>query len=550
MEKISCLINNQNYTFDKGITLLGISKQVNTALNNEPLVAYVDNVITELNYAVKSDCSIKFVDLNDRIGNRIYQKGLVFLLLSAINELYGKDYRIKLCYSIDKAISIKTYFELDEDMLNRIKLKMQEMVSLNMPITKSLSLKKDAMKYFNTMLDDKKADTYNYSTSLYVPLYRLGNIYDYFYSVMPIQTSVFKSFDLKYIDNRDFVLQFPVLSSNGTIPEFNNHPKIVEAFNKFYKYGKQLDIFTSSDINKKIASGKINDVIKLDETLANNNLLEIARDIYTKKDKIKVVLMAGPSSSGKTTTSKKLSLYLNSFGLNPRTISIDDYFLPREQTPKLPNGEYDFESLRALNVDLFNEHLENLLNHEEVYLPRFNFITGESEVCEKTFKLDENDIIIIEGLHGLNDELTSKISPENKYKLYISPLTDLNIDNHNMVSTSDVRLLRRIVRDSRTRGYTAEKTIEKWGLVREGEEKYIFPFQDSPDKIYNTALTYEIGVLKLYAEPLLYEINPTSPYYEEARRLLNFLNMFLVVPTDAIPSDSILREFIGNSYFE
>ena len=550
MEKISCLINNQNYTFDKGITLLGISKQVNTGLNNEPLVAYVDNVITELNYAVKSDCSIKFVDLNDRIGNRIYQKGLVFLLLSAINELYGKDYRIKLCYSIDKAISIKTYFELDEDMLNRIKLKMQEMVSLNMPITKSLSLKKDAMKYFNTMLDDKKADTYNYSTSLYVPLYRLGNIYDYFYSVMPIQTSVFKSFDLKYIDNRDFVLQFPVLSSNGTIPEFNNHPKIVEAFNKFYKYGKQLDIFTSSDINKKIASGKINDVIKLDETLANNNLLEIARDIYTKKDKIKVVLMAGPSSSGKTTTSKKLSLYLNSFGLNPRTISIDDYFLPREQTPKLPNGEYDFESLRALNVDLFNEHLENLLNHEEVYLPRFNFITGESEVCEKTFKLDENDIIIIEGLHGLNDELTSKISPENKYKLYISPLTDLNIDNHNMVSTSDVRLLRRIVRDSRTRGYTAEKTIEKWGLVREGEEKYIFPFQDSPDKIYNTALTYEIGVLKLYAEPLLYEINPTSPYYEEARRLLNFLNMFLVVPTDAIPSDSILREFIGNSYFE
>jgi len=550
MEKISCLINNQNYTFDKGITLLGISKQVNTALNNEPLVAYVDNVITELNYAVKSDCSIKFVDLNDRIGNRIYQKGLVFLLLSAINELYGKDYRIKLCYSIDKAISIKTYFELDEDMLNRIKLKMQEMVSLNMPITKSLSLKKDAMKYFNTMLDDKKADTYNYSTSLYVPLYRLGNIYDYFYSVMPIQTSVFKSFDLKYIDNRDFVLQFPVLSSNGTIPEFNNHPKIVEAFNKFYKYGKQLDIFTSSDINKKIASGKINDVIKLDETLANNNLLEIARDIYTKKDKIKVVLMAGPSSSGKTTTSKKLSLYLNSFGLNPRTISIDDYFLPREQTPKLPNGEYDFESLRALNVDLFNEHLENLLNHEEVYLPRFNFITGESEVCEKPFKLDENDIIIIEGLHGLNDELTSKISPENKYKLYISPLTDLNIDNHNMVSTSDVRLLRRIVRDSRTRGYTAEKTIEKWGLVREGEEKYIFPFQDSPDKIYNTALTYEIGVLKLYAEPLLYEINPTSPYYEEARRLLNFLNMFLVVPTDAIPSDSILREFIGNSYFE
>lgn len=550
MEKITCLINNESYTFDKGITLLGISKQVNTGLKDEPIVAYVDNVLTELNYEVKNNCSIKFIDLNDRIGNRIYQKGLVFLLVSSINELYGKDYNIKLCYSLDKAISIKTYFELTEDMVTRIKYKMQEMVSLNMPIKKALSLKKDAKKYFETMIDIKKADTYKYSTSIYVPLYRLGNVYDYFYSVMPTSTSVLKKFDLKFIDNRDFILQFPVPSSSGEIPEFVNHPKIVEAFNKFYKYGKQLDIFTSSDINSKIASGKINDVIKLDETLANNNLLEIAKDIYSKKDKIKVVLMAGPSSSGKTTTSKKLSLFLNSFGLNPRPISIDDYFLPREQTPKLPNGEYDFESLRALNVDLFNEHLEKLLNHKEVYLPRFNFITGESEVNEKPFKLEENDIIIIEGLHGLNDELTSKINPENKYKLYISPLTDLNIDNHNMVSTSDVRLLRRIVRDSRTRGYTAEKTIEKWNLVREGEEKYIFPFQDSPDKIYNTALTYEIGVLKLYAEPLLYEIESDSPYYEEARRLLNFLDMFLVVPTDGIPSDSILREFIGNSYFE
>jgi len=470
MEKITCLINNESYTFDKGITLLGISKQINTGLKDDPIVAYVDNVLTELNHEVKNNCSIKFIDLNDRTGNRIYQKGLIFLLVAAINELYGKDYNIKVCYSLDKAISIKTYFELTEDMVIRIKYKMQEMVSLNMPLKKALSLKKDAKKYFETMIDIKKADTYKYSTSIYVPLYRLGNVYDYFYSVMPVSTSVLKKFDLKFIDNRDFILQFPVPSSSGEIPEFVNHPKIVESFNKFYKYGKQLDIFTSSDINSKISSGKINDVIKLDETLANNNLLEIAKDIYSKKDKIKVVLMAGPSSSGKTTTSKKLSLYLNSFGLNPRTISIDDYFLPREQTPKLPNGEYDFESLRALNVDLFNEHLENLLNHEEVYLPRFNFITGESEVCEKPFKLDENDIIIIEGLHGLNDELTSKISPENKYKLYISPLTDLNIDNHNMVSTSDVRLLRRIVRDSRTRGYTAEKTIEKWGLVREGKK--------------------------------------------------------------------------------
>lgn len=549
MKKINVLINGKNYTFDEGITLLGISKQVDTGVY-EPIVAYVDNVLAELNYEIKHDCSVKFIDLNDRLGNRIYQKGLIFLLLSAINELYGKGYRIKVCHSIDKAITIKSYFDLDLDVLNNIKQKMQEMVSLNMPITRCLSKKKDAKAYFNDMLDNKKADTYNYSTSLYVSLYKLGNIYNYFYSLMPISTSCLKMFDLKLVDNRDFILQFPVPTSNGLIPVYKNHPKIIDAFNKNYKYSKQLDIFTSSDINKKIASGKISDIIKLDETLANNNLLEIAKEIYSKKDRIKLVLMAGPSSSGKTTTSKKLSLYLNSFGLNPRPISIDDYFLAREQTPKLPNGEYDFESLQALNIELFNDHLEKLLNHEEVYLQKFNFITGLPETDSNPTKLEENDIIIIEGLHGLNDELTSHIKKENKFKIYISPLTDLNIDNHNIVSTSDVRLLRRIVRDNRTRGYNAEETIKKWDLVRTGEEKYIFPFQDEADVIYNTALTYEIGVLKLYAEPLLYEIDSTSMYYEEARRLLNFLNMFLSIPTDSIPSDSIIREFIGNSYFE
>ena len=280
-----------------------------------------------------------------------------------------------------------------------------------------------------------------------------------------------------------------------------------------------------------------------------NNLFEIAKDIYERKDKIKIVLMAGPSSSGKTTTSKKLSLYLNSFGLNPKPISIDDYFLPREQTPKLPNGEYDFESLNALNIPLFNEHLEKLLNHEEVYLPKFDFITGVPTISDKPFNLEENDIIIIEGLHGLNEELTGNIKKENNMNDLKNKLKTY-IDNHNIVSTSDVRLLRRIVRDNRTRGYKAEETIRKWNLVREGEENYIFPYQDEADKIYNTALTYEIGVLKLYAEPLLYEVDSSSIYYEEARRLLDFLDMFLAIPTEVIPSDSILREFIGNSYFE
>ena len=263
-----------------------------------------------------------------------------------------------------------------------------------------------------------------------------------------------------------------------------------------------------------------------------------------------MVLIAGPSSSGKTTSSKKLSLYLKSFGLNPKPISIDDYFLPRDKTPRLSNGEYDFESIRAIDTDLFNSQLTSLLNGEEVSLPTFNFVLGIPEFKGKKLRLGENDILIIEGLHGLNEELTSHIKRENKYKIYISPLTDLNIDNHNMVSTSDVRLLRRIVRDNRTRGYSANDTIRKWNLVREGEERYVFPFQDEADKIFNTALIYEIGVLRLYAEPLLYEIKEEDENYEEARRLLDFLGMFLCIPTDSVPTDSILRECIGNSFFE
>ena len=343
------------------------------------------------------------------------------------------------------------------------------------------------------------------------------------------------------------MLQYPTL--NGEIPSYVEHKKITEAFNKNYKSAKKLNIFTSSDINRIIAEGKINDIITLNEVIANNELLDLARQIAEQSSRVKVVLIAGPSSSGKTTTSRKLSMFLNTFGLNPKPISLDDYFLPREETPKLPNGDYDFESLRAIDIDLFNNQLKKLLNNEEVIIPTFNFKTGIPEF-NKSLKLNDNDIIIIEGLHCLNEELTKSIPKENKYKVYVSPLTDLNVDNYNMVSTSDNRLLRRMVRDNRTRGYSAEYTIKTWSRVRDGEEKYVFPYQEEADFVVNSALIYEIGALRQYAEPLLYNIDINSPYYEEARRLLRFLNMFLVVPTENIPKESILREFIGGSYFE
>ena len=278
--------------------------------------------------------------------------------------------------------------------------------------------------------------------------------------------------------------------------------------------------------------------------------MDLAKEIEARRDSIKLVLIAGPSSSGKTTTSRKLTMYLKAFGFNPKPLSIDDYFVDREDTPKLPNGDYDFECIGAVNTELFNEHLSKLIAGEEVSIPTFNFFKGKGEYLGNKIKLEENDILIIEGLHAINEKLTSSISKDAKFKVYLSPLSDLNIDNHNMISNSDVRLLRRIIRDNRTRGYSAEDTISKWQNVRNGEEVNIFPFQNDVDFVFNTSLIYEICVIKLFAEPLLFGIDNTSPCYEEVVRLLNFLDMFVGIPTDEIPSDSILREFIGGSYFE
>lgn len=547
MDFVNVKINDKTYVYKKGTTIEEVSRQFSINYKYPILISYVDNRLVELNKVLEKDCSLSFIDCSSRTGSRIYVKGLIFLLMCAIKEFYGYNYSFKVCHSIDKGVRIRCLFDLTEEKLEEIKNKMIELVNLNLPIKKCIVKRKEAINYFKQTTNTSVANNYYYTTSNYVTLYKLNNMYGYFYSQMPINTRVFKSFTLKYLGNNEFVLQYPTL--NGEIPSYVEHKKITEAFNKNYKSAKKLNIFTSSDINRIIAEGKINDIITLNEVIANNELLDLARQIAEQSSRVKVVLIAGPSSSGKTTTSRKLSMFLNTFGLNPKPISLDDYFLPREETPKLPNGDYDFESLRAIDIDLFNNQLKKLLNNEEVIIPTFNFKTGIPEF-NKSLKLNDNDIIIIEGLHCLNEELTKSIPKENKYKVYVSPLTDLNVDNYNMVSTSDNRLLRRMVRDNRTRGYSAEYTIKTWSRVRDGEEKYIFPYQEEADFVVNSALIYEIGALRQYAEPLLYNIDINSPYYEEARRLLRFLNMFLVVPTENIPKESILREFIGGSYFE
>ena len=547
MDFVNVKINDKTYVYKKGTIIEEVSRQFSINYKYPILISYVDNRLVELNKVLEKDCSLSFIDCSSRTGSRIYVKGLIFLLMCAIKELYGYNYSFKVCHSIDKGVRIRCLFDLTEEKLEEIKNKMIELVNLNLPIKKCIVKRKEAINYFKHTTNTSVANNYYYTTSNYVTLYKLNNMYGYFYSQMPINTRVFKSFTLKYLGNNEFVLQYPTL--NGEIPSYVEHKKITEAFNKNYKSAKKLNIFTSSDINRIIAEGKINDIITLNEVIANNELLDLARQIAEQSSRVKVVLIAGPSSSGKTTTSRKLSMFLNTFGLNPKPISLDDYFLPREETPKLPNGDYDFESLRAIDIDLFNNQLKKLLNNEEVIIPTFNFKTGIPEF-NKSLKLNDNDIIIIEGLHCLNEELTKSIPKENKYKVYVSPLTDLNVDNYNMVSTSDNRLLRRMVRDNRTRGYSAEYTIKTWSRVRDGEEKYVFPYQEEADFVVNSALIYEIGALRQYAEPLLYNIDINSPYYEEARRLLRFLNMFLVVPTENIPKESILREFIGGSYFE
>ena len=548
MTKLKVTIEKEKYDFDSGITLNEIAKKIDNKFS--PLVAYMDNEMVSLNTTITHDCNVKFINVLNPEGNRIYQKGLLFVLIYAFKELFGYSYSVKACHSIDKAIKLRTNLKLNTNRINDLKKKMQEVIRADMPIQKCLVTRREAREYFNKIMYDSKADTLVYGKNQYVTLYKLGDMYDYFFDEMPLSTSVFTKFDLFMLDNGSFILQFPYSNGDGEIPEYVNRNMIIDAFNENYSLAKKLGIYNSADLNTAAADGKISDIIKLTETVGSNKLLDLAREIFDRKDTVKIVLIAGPSSSGKTTTAKKLAMFLKTFGLNPKPLSIDDYFLDREDTPKLPNGEYDFESIRAVNTDLFNDHLKRLIDGEEVSIPTFNFYKGKGEYLGKTIKLENNDILIIEGLHAINEELTKSVDKKQKYKVYISPLTDLNIDTHNMISNSDVRLLRRIVRDNRTRGYSAETTVSKWNIVRDGEEKYIFPYQGDVNYVYNTALIYEIGVLKLYAEPLLYNIDNTSPCYSEVRRLLRFLGMFVGIPTDEIPSDSILREFIGRSYFE
>jgi len=535
--------------YPKGTTYEEISLERTHLFESDILAAKVDNNVVELWKKAKTG-KVEFIDLATKSGQYMYEKALSFMFISATKEILDKDASVRIENSIDKGI----YVEIDNDTITEKKIKrledkMRELVKEEIPFRKISVLRLDAIKYFKKIKRFDKVKNLQYMASSYVSLYKFNSEYDYFYSKFPKSSKVINKFKLNYLHDHGLIISFPRINNPLEINEYVHHPLIAEKFNEYTYWGSLIGVANSADLNEIIASGKIGDLIRISESLSNNSLVEIADKIYNKKDKIKIVLIAGPSSSGKTTASKKLAMHLKTKGLKPYQISLDDYFKDRVNTPKDEKDEYEYESIKAIDLELFNKHLDDLLNGKEVLLPEYNFIKGEKEYINKKLQIKDNGIIIIEGLHGLNEELTKIVPRKNKYKVYVSPLTQLNIDNHNYVHTTDVRLLRRIIRDNRYRGYSTSKILEMWKKVREGEEINIFPYQDDADIIYNTALSYEIGVLKTYVEPLLYSVTEEDPNYTENKRLIKFLNNFLPIPSDEIPKDSIIREFIGGSCF-
>lgn len=543
---IKVKINNNIYEYPQGTSLLDISKNFNSDFKFEILVGQVNGDMQSLNYKVMGDSNIRFFDLSSHIGNKVYERGLVFMLMKAVKDSLNLCLKIK--HSIDKGIycEIRDGFFKEEDIV-KIKEQLYKYIESNIPFKKGNYLKDDVINYYSSIGRVDKVESLRYVLKDSLILYNFLDMMDYFYGVMPISSSYIKYFDINYIDEKSFVLLLPNIYINGNIKEYSNNEKILNSFKNFTKWGETQGIGHVYDLNREITHGNIQELIYMSETNQNLRLFEIAKQIK-EKEKIKIILIAGPSSSGKTTTSKKLSIYLKSLGLKPQPISVDDYFKEREDSPRDKDGNFDFECVEAIDIDLFNKDLKKLLNNEEILAPTFNFIEGKKEFKTK-IKLDKNGILIIEGLHALNEILTSSIPIENKFRMYISPLSSLGIDNSNRVSTTDLRLLRRMVRDNMNRGYNASKTLEKWKSVRRGEEKYVFPYQEDNDMVFNTSLLYEFGVLRPYAEPLLFSVERDDPNYNEAMRLINLITMVLPVSGVDIPNDSILREFIGNSYF-
>lgn len=536
--------------FEAGVKLKEISDAFSNYFNYPILIGKVDNDMVELNEPINRSYNVDFYDRSSGVGNSIYGRTCQFLLIVAVKKLLGDNVEVVIEHSIDKGFYCEIIgCDLDKPVVDRIEEKMREISNMDLKIQKMSVSRFDAIKYFEKRRQFDKVHALKYISNTYVNLYRIDDIYDYFYGKLAYTTKDIDDFKLTYIKDNGFVLNYPTTYTPECTLDYVHHEMLFDKFLNYTKWGKTINVTNAAELNEIISKGKYSELIRLAEVYYNNQLVEVADRIYNEKGNIKLVLIAGPSSSGKTTTSKKLQVYLESKGIKPHQISIDDYFVDRDKTKVLPNGELDTESLDAVDVTLFNKHLTKLLEGEKVELPEYNFVLGKREYNGKYLQVGKNDVIIIEGLHGLNDDLTMSIDRRFKYKIYISALTQLNIDNHNRIHTSDTRKLRRIVRDNKYRGKSAKETLHMWKEIREGEEKYVFPYQDDADYVINSALVYEIGVLKVYAEPLLFNVDEDDPNYPEAIRLINLLRNFLPIPNDSVPNDSVIREFIGGSSF-
>ncbi len=506
----------------------------------------------ELGRTVEDDCRIEFLTMADKEGRDTYKRSLCLLMLKAFhNVLRGKNEHVWIRFAVSGGLFCTLQCDdvkLSQELLNQVKAEMEALRDRAIPFKKKSLSTDDAVDLFERTHMTDKAKLFRYRISSRTNVYSLDGFTDYYYGYMVPDSSFLKLFDLR-VYKAGFVLLFPSSENPEKIQEFAPVDKLFNVQYASRLWGKKLGIHTVGDLNALITSQGTMDLVLMQEALQEKTIADIAHEIEQRK-KVKIVFIAGPSSSGKTTFSHRLSIQLSCFGRKPHPIAMDNYFLDRGMSPKNPDGTYNFECLEALDVEQFNKDMTDLLAGKTVQLPTYNFISGKREYKGNTLRISDEDVLVVEGIHGLNDAFSYRIPAASKFKIYISALTQLNIDEHNRIPTTDGRLLRRIIRDQRTRGYDAQNTIRIWKSVRRGEEEYIFPFQESADVMFNSALVYELAVLKTYAQPLLHAVPKDSPEWAEAKRLLKFLDYFLPIPADEIPSNSLIREFIGGGCFD
>ena len=548
MIQIRCKNNKKTQKVEIGSTLFDVFSAFDLKMTHGPVSARVNNKVEGMHYRVYNSKDVEFLDMASSSGSRAYTRTLFFVLCKAVQDIYpNTDVVIDIPVSNGFYVDIRLGRPVVEEDVNILRRRMQEIIDAKMPIRRYMVPTEDAIALFQEKGDVEKVKLLKTSGSIYTTYYKIGEYVDFYYGTLLTNTSGLYLFGLeKYYDG--MLLRIPSLKNPDKLGEMTRQDKMFDIFKEHHRWQDILGIRTVGDFNQAIEAGHATDIINISEALQEKKIANIAEDIANRQG-VKLVLLAGPSSSGKTTSCKRLSIQLAVNGLKPLQISLDDYFVDRDKTPKDDNGEYDFESIYALDLDLLNEQFNALFRGEEVELPKYDFPSGKSVKSGKKLKMEPNNVLVVEGIHALNPELTAHIPQEQIYRVYASALTTILLDNHNYIPTTDNRLLRRIIRDYKYRGVSAQETIHRWPSVRAGENKWIFPYQENADAMFNTAMLYELSVLKMQAEPLLQQVPENCEEHAEAYRLLKFLKYFKGIPYNNLPPTSLLREFLGGSSF-